>query len=355
MSGAAVIEQILELARWAPSGDNMQTWRFEIAAPGHLVVHGFDTRDDCVYDLDGHPSQIAFGALLETIAIAASGHGLRAEAARRTGGAEQRPVFDVHFTADPAVTPSPLIGAITVRTVQRRPMKTRPLTADDKAALEAAAGPGYRVQWIEGFGPKLRAAKLMFDNAKLRLTMPEAYEVHRRIIHWGVDRSPDRVPDQALGVDAATLKLMKWAMVSWSRLSTMNQLMGTWAPRLQMDFVPGLACAAHFVIKAERAPAGIDDYVAAGRAVQRFWLTLTQRGLFMQPEMTPLIFSRYVAEGRAFTRLETLHARARRLQRRTAALIGGEGAIPVYMGRLGAGPAPGARSERLPLEQLMHR
>jgi hypothetical protein len=355
MSGAPVIEQILELARWAPSGDNMQTWRFEIAGPAHVVVHGFDTRDDCVYDLDGHPSQIAFGALLETIAIAASAHGLRAETTRRADGAEQRPVFDVHLVADPAVKPSPLIDAVTVRTVQRRPMKTRPLTTEDKAALEAAVGPDYQVQWLEGFGPKLRAAKLMFDNAKLRLTMPEAYEVHKRIIHWGVDRSPDRVPDQALGVDAMTLRLMKWAMVSWSRLSTMNKLMGTWAPRLQMDFLPALACAAHFVIKAKKAPAGIDDYVAAGRAVQRFWLTLTRRGLFMQPEMTPLIFSRYVVQGRSFTRLEPLHARAKRLQRRTAELIGGDAASPVYMGRLGAGPAPRARSERLPLEQLMQR
>ena len=355
MNGAPVIEQILELARWAPSGDNMQTWRFEIAGPAHLVVHGFDTRDDCVYDLDGHPSQIAFGALLETIAIAASAHGLRAEATRRAGGAEQRPVFDVRFVADPTVKPSPLIDAITVRTVQRRPMKTRPLTTDDKAALEAAVGPGYRVQWLEGFGAKLRAAKLMFDNARLRLTMPEAYEVHKRIIHWGVSHSPDRVPDQALGVDAATLRLMKWAMVSWSRLSTMNKLMGTWAPRLQMDFVPGLACAAHFVIKAEKAPAGIDDYVAAGRAVQRFWLTLTRRGLFMQPEMTPLIFSRYVAQGQRFTRVDALQRRAQGLQRRTAELIGGDAATAVYMGRLGAGPAPRARSERLPLEQLMQR
>jgi hypothetical protein len=56
----------------------------------------------------------------------------------------------------------------------------------------------------------------MFNNARLRLTMPEAFEVHRRIIHWNATRSPDKVPDQALGVDKATLKLMKWAMVAGS-------------------------------------------------------------------------------------------------------------------------------------------
>ena len=58
------ITDILELARWAPSGDNTQPWRFEVIDDHHLVVHAFDTRDHCVYDLDGHPSQIAHGALL---------------------------------------------------------------------------------------------------------------------------------------------------------------------------------------------------------------------------------------------------------------------------------------------------
>lgn len=350
-----IIEKILELARWAPSGDNTQVWRFEIIGPDHLLVHCFDTRDDCVYDLDGHPSQISYGALLETIAIAATAYGLRTEVVRLDTGTASEVKFDVVFIEDASVEPSPLLGSITARTVQRRPMSTRPLTEQQKHALEAAVGRAYHVTWFEGIGPRLRMARLMFDNAKLRLTMPEAYEVHRRIIDWDANRSPDKVPDQALGVDAATLRLMKWAMVSWRRLSTMNAVMGTWAPRLQMDLIPGLACAAHFVIKAKQEPKTIDDFVDVGRAVQRFWLTLTQLGMFMQPEMTPLIFSTYVREGRSFTRLPQLHERAKRLEKQTAALIRTDEMAPAYMGRLGFGPAPVARSERLPLAALMKK
>jgi nitroreductase len=347
------IHRILDLARWAPSGDNTQCWRFEVAGPDHVVVHAFDTRADTVYDLDGHPSQISMGALLETMTIAASEQGLRAHATRRPDAPIEAPVFDLRFTPDADIEPSALIGAIDKRSVQRRPMSTRPLTAAEKRELEAAVGPGFAVGWIEGFGPKLQAARLMFNNAKLRLTMPEAFEVHRRIIHWNAVSSPDKVPDQALGVDNMTLKLMKWAMVSWKRMSTMNTLMGTWAPRLQMDLLPGLACAAHFVLKARQQPRTIDDYVEAGRAVQRFWLTLTKLGLFMQPEMTPLIFSKYVREGTSFTQAAKLHGPARRLQQEAADLIFTDNLFPVYMGRLGAGPAPKARSERLSVEQLL--
>ena len=353
MIPAGVLYQILDLARWAPSGDNTQCWRFEVMSDNHFVVHGFDTREHCVYDLDGHPSQISLGALFETVAIAASAHGLRADVTRRRASQEARPEFDVHLAPDAAIAPSPLLGAIKVRTVQRRPMSTRPLSAADKAALEACLGDQYAVTWLEGFQTKLKTASLMFNNARLRLTMPEAFETHRKVIHWGVRNSPDRVPDKALGVDAGTLKLMKWAMVSWKRMSTINALMGTWAPRLQMDLVPGLACAAHFVLKARKQPASIDDYVEAGRAVQRFWLTLTARGLYMQPEMTPLIFSKYVRDARTFTGTARLHAPARRLQAQAHQLIFTGEHFPVYMGRLGSGKAPAARSERLPLEQLL--
>ena len=347
------LRDILDLARWAPSGDNTQVWRFEVLGRDHVAVHFHDTREDTVYDFRGRPSQISHGTLLETMAIAATAHGLRAEITRRPDDQDHLPVFDVRFVPDPAVKPSPLLGAITTRSVQRRAMSTRPLLPEEKRALEDSVGPGYEVRWIEGFSGKLAAARLMFSNAKLRLTMPEAYEVHRRIIHWNARHSPDRVPDQALGVDAATLRLMKWAMVSWGRLSTMNRLMGTWAPRLQMDLVPGLRCAAHFVIMARHAPETVEDHVAAGRAVQRFWLTLTHLGLAMQPEMTPLIFSAYVQHGEPFSTVDKLHGSARQLQQRLHKLIGTGNGHPVFMGRLGAGPAPQARSLRKPLEELM--
>lgn len=353
MMPTGALREILDLARWAPSGDNTQVWRFEVLDEGHVLVHAWDTRANTVYDLDGHPSQISMGALLETMAVAASAHGLRADARRRLDSPQERPVFDVVLVPDPSVVASPLVDAITRRTVQRRPMSTKPLTVEQKRALELAVGPDYAIAWLESLGERLRAARLMFNNARLRLTMPEAFEVHRRIIHWGVERSPDRVPDQALGVDPATLRLMKWAMHSWRRMSGVNRALGTWAPRMQMDFIPGVACAAHFVLKARRAPQGIDDWVEAGRAVQRLWLTLTQLGLFMQPEMTPLIFTRYVRERRAFTQAAHLHGLAAQLERESSALVFTDALTPVYMGRVGAGPAPRARSERLPLEQLL--
>ena len=73
------ILQVLDAARWAPSGDNVQAWRFEYRDARHAIIHAFDTRHTVVYDVDGRPSQIALGALLETAHIAAAALGYRVE------------------------------------------------------------------------------------------------------------------------------------------------------------------------------------------------------------------------------------------------------------------------------------
>lgn len=349
------VEAILDRARWAPSGDNTQCWRFEIGTEGDLTVHGFDTRTHCVYDLDGHPSQISLGALIETIAVAASTHGLRTEVARRGALPDARPTFDIRFVADPALAPEPLAAHIETRSVQRRPMRTRAITPTEKAALAAAVGAGWRIVWFESLTERWRVARLMFANAKLRLTMPEAYATHRDIIEWGARESTHKVPDQALGVDPMTLRLMRWIMADWQRVEFFNRwLAGTVAPRLQMDLLPGLACAAHFVLVAAAPPRTIDDYVAGGRALQRFWLAATGLGLAMQPELTPLIFARYLREGRRFSALPGLHERAAALALRLEGLLGApDTAAALFIGRIGAGPPANARSTRRPLAELM--
>jgi len=346
--------QILDLARWAPSGDNTQPWRFEIAGDEHLVIHGFDTRDHCLYDIDGHPSQISIGALLETLCIAASGHGLSLTIERRLCD-ETRPIFDVWFKADPGITPSLLLPYVTTRTVQRRALSTRALSAEQKSALEASVGSDYTVVWREGWRMRLVAARLLFSSAAIRLTTPEAYAVHKSVIEWNARFSTDRIPDQAVGLDPLTTRVTRWVMQDWRRVEFFNRYLGgTLVPRLQLDVLPALACAAHFLIAARKVPSGIDDYVAAGMAVQRFWLTAAQLGLQLQPEMTPLIFSLYARGNREFSAREESLDRARDVSVDLARLIGDASLeSAVFMGRIGSGSRPSSRSTRLDLETLL--
>ena len=347
------IERILDLARWAPSGDNTQPWRFEIVSDYQVIIHGFDTREHCVYDLAGHPSQIAIGALLETLHIAASDLGLRADI-RRLPAPDTRPTFDVRLSPDAAVLASSLAPFITVRAVQRRPMKTQPLTSTQKFELEASVGADYSVIWLEGWSQRLAAAKLMFASAKIRLTTPEAFEVHRSVIEWNARFSVDKIPDQAVGLDPLTTRLMRWAMQDWRRVEFLNTYLGgTLVPRIQLDFLPGLACAAHFLLVAGKQPDSVGDYIAAGGATQRFWLTSTRLGLNLQPEMTPLIFATYAREKRQFSVRQKSLAMAEQVRLGLQALVGDNAVHSgVFMGRIGTGPAAVSRSTRLGLDRL---
>jgi len=351
---ASALLQILDLARWAPSGDNTQPWRFELLSERHFRIHGHDTRDAVVYDLDGHPSQLSIGALIETASIAATAHGLALASQRQADAPETHPLFDIRLEPQANLPRSPLVEYIPQRCVQRKPMPRTPLTAEQRQALEQAVGPGYRVHWVDSSAGRSAMAKLLFDSAKIRLTIPEAFEVHRSVIAWGARFSRDKVPSGALGVDAASTAMMRFALQSWPRVQRMNRFAaGTVLPRIQMDWLPGLCCAGHAAILADKAPATIDDYVEGGRAMQRFWLTATALGLNHQPELTPLIFCRYIREGRRFSAEPAAWQQAERLAPRLDALLGGASTHAVWLGRVGAGPRARARSERRPLSELI--
>lgn len=349
------INGILELARWAPSGDNTQPWRFEILDDLRLVVHGFDTRRHCVYDLDGRASQIAQGALLETIRIAATAYGLAAHILRTNEPGGGHVDIEVAFTPDRETTPNPLLSFIITRCTQRRAMSTTPLAENSKRQMEQDVGPEHDVIWFEGLRTRARFAALMIRNGRLRLTLPEAYRVHRDVIEWGATVSVDRIPERAVGVDPVTATLMRWALRSWKRVEFMNRYLGgTLVPGLQLDLIPGLACGAHFAILSKSPLARLDDYLAGGSAMQRLWLSAARAGLQVQPEMTPIIFSRYVRELRAFTTTRRLQASAEQIARRLSELMPGRPLDRVvFMGRIGAGKPAVSRSTRLPLQQLL--
>jgi hypothetical protein len=146
-------------------------------------------------------------------------------------------------------------------------------------------------------------------------------------------------------------------MQRWQRVGFFNTyLAGTWTPRIELDFLPALACAAHFVIIHKTAVGrAIDDYVAAGRAMQRFWLTAERLGLRLQPEMTPLIFTAYAREKIHFSDTKGASERASHLAVQLSQLIGEEfSAQAVFMGRIGSSTPAKSRSLRLPLDRLMH-
>jgi molybdopterin/thiamine biosynthesis adenylyltransferase len=353
---ASEMERILDLARWAPSGDNAQPWRFTIRSPDEVTIAIAPHDPADVYDYaGGRPTLLSAGFLLETLRIAASGHRRRLRWQRRAGAAT---LIDAHLAPEPGLAPDPLLPMVRARSVDRTPYRLTPLTPDQKKALEAALGPDLTVRWFETREERWRITKLVARATDIRLRIPEAYKAHRAILDWERDFSPSGVPVAAVGLNPLAIRSMRWLMADWRRMDFANKVLGTtYVSQLEMDVLPGLLCAGHFTIQPARPEdlADPDATLRIGQALQRFWLTATAHGLVMQPALATVCFALYGENRVPFTGDAGVLRKAKALADAVNAVVPGGASALAFIGRIGAPRSRRilARSVRRPLADLI--
>jgi nitroreductase len=349
------VDEILHAARWAPSGDNEQPWRFEKRDDGSIRVHINRHVTGNIYHFrNDEPNVWVAGMLMENLRIAASAHGRRADWHVQTG--PDPLVLDVQFAPDQTVIPDPLYAALGERSVDRNRYRTRKLTKVERVELEAALGGRLRIDWLSTATARWRFAKLSARATDIRLRAPEALPVHQEIIDWDVNLSPTKIPAGALGISRLTLRIIRWAIQDWSRMDRLNRFTGTFSAALEMDYLPILSSAAAFTLRFPTDGArSIDTLLEAGVHIQRFWLTAARLGLAMQPAMALLVFADYGQSDLPFTVAPALRAKAKRLADEFRRVFASGTEDFVFMGRIGE-PLPRtgvSRSVRRPVSELM--
>jgi len=351
------IDEILHAARWAPSGDNEQPWRFEKLGDETLLVHLERRKAGNVYHYrEGEPNVLACGGLLECLRIAASAHARRMD--WRVDAGPDPLTLRVTFAADGTVAPDPLYAAVGLRSVDRNRYRFRQLTNAERQALEAALGEVLQIDWHSTAASRWRFARLSALATSIRLRAPETLAVHQGIIDWDVPLSLDKIPAGALGLRRSTLRIMRWAMRSTGRMRWLNRLGGTVSAVLEMDYVPILFSSAAFTLRFRAATDSRDKtarLLHAGVHIQRFWLTATRLGLVLQPTLAVLAFAHYGETDLPFTEDETVRGQAKRLARESRRVFQVGTEDFVFMGRIGE-PLPRigvCRSVRKPVAELM--
>lgn len=352
----STLEAILDAARWTPSGDNVQPWRFELRGPDEVrvVFNPHDAPNPYEYRL-GEPARLSAGMMLEALRIAATMHGRAME--WQLDESTGQPAAYIRFPPEPGIAPDPLYAVLPLRSVDRRAYKRRPLLARERAALEAALGPDLRLRWHEGNRERLGFARLGAIATRLRLRLPEAYPVHRDAIDWTPGNSATGMPAGATGLWRPTLPVMRWAMRSWRRMAMMNRLGGTRSAALQLDWVPALNCAAFLSVAFPDgvAPRDTASLLDAGGRLLRLWLTATRLGLALQPGFAMLIFAHYGEADVPFTADAALRREAARCAERLQVLTGQRTDQLLFLARIGEprGAPPRQRSVRRPLSELI--
>lgn len=332
-----LIDEILHMARWAPSADNEQPWRFEKVADGRVLVHipAHDARDVHQYR-NGEPNLLATGMLLETLRIAASAHGRRMEWRVDAGPDPLR--LSVEFIPDQSVEPDPLEAAVGLRSVDRNRYRMRNLTAAELEALERALGEALKIDWYTSAAERWRIARLGAVATSIRLREQEVFRINQRIIDWGTNLSTSKIPAGALGLSRVTRVMLRWALASWRRMSLVNSLGGTIGAAVELDIVPNLFSAAAFTLRCPTDNASerrTEDVLRAGIHVQRFWLTATLLGLALHPALAILVFAQYGQGDPSFGSTSSVRAKARRLARKFQEMFGRGVDEYVFIGRIG--------------------
>lgn len=345
------IEKILDLARWAPSGDNSQPWRFHVE--GDKVRVEVRVEPDNIYEFNnGQPTLIAAGGLIETMRIAASAFG-RTLSYAYEGEGNGAHVIDVTLKQDSKAVASALLGAILTRRTLRGPYSRKPLSEEDKAALAAAISKELDLVWWESTAERRQVSKISAMATDLRLRLEAAYHVHQKVIDWDNKYSSTGIPAGALGLSAMTLMLMRPLMKSWHRMDFFNRYLGgTLMPRVEMDLRPGINCAAHFGFISRKDVDDVPEFLAAGAALQRFWLTAESRGIQLQPNFAPICFSREDVDVGSES---SMPKRQEVLRAAVASLTGGDPKRLLVLGRVGFAKSGGKleRSVRRNLEELL--
>ena len=348
----SVLHDILDAARWAPSGDNVQPWRFEILSHDHVRIRLTSEAATNPYEYrNGEPTLLSGGMLLESLAIAASAHG---RALQWSVAGNDPWVIDATITHQADIAPDPLLAMLPLRSVSRGSLGRRPLTDAERIALTAALGPDLTVTWFQSPVDRFRFARLAGQATAIRLRAAETFAVHRTVVDWDRPRSPHGLPSGAIGLNRPTLAMMRWGMASWDRMQRINKVLGTGGASAQLDLLPGLNSSAFFAIRAsaETTPEA-GTLLRYGRHLQRFWLTASRLGMGMQPALATLIFADHGVRQTRFTTDPALLRRAEVLGASVKAMLGPVGQIH-FLGRIGPRRPglPGPRSIRRPLTEM---
>ncbi len=350
-STASVFEKILDAARWAPSPDNSQPWVFNILSTDRLHMQ-LNLEPGNPYQFRaGTPNWLSAGMMLEALRLQALRYGKLLSWQR--SGLD----FDIKLQ-NAAVIVDPLSAYIKMRTVDRGAYKLAALRESEKAALAAACGPGFRLQWLESASDRWRYARLAAQSTMLRLTSAACHKVHQAVIDWQSPFSRSGLPATALGVNPLSQRLLRWGLKSWQHMQSLNRYCrADLLAGAEMDIVPGMMSAGYVAISAESgAPQTPEDLLIGGARVYRLWLEATRLGLSFQPALGPLFAAAIAKSDAPIMDCDAKSvANAARIAENLQKLTGAPSEALIFAARLGRPRQPFVRSRsiRQPLSQII--
>ena len=276
------IKKILDIAVWAPSGDNSQPWYFKIK-DNSLSIFNVPEADPPFFNFEQKGSLVAHGALIENIDIAAKNFGYKADFKYFPDGFNKNLISVVYFEkAQPEH--QDLFDYIKERCTNRKPYRKGPLSDEQKQELRTALKTGLngvKIIFTEDQEKMDIIGKASATNEKIVLRTKMMHGLFFERVVWSeVDERK-----QKSGLYSKTMELGPKEFIfrlarKWSSMRLLN-LFGL-ANLIAADNAKLYASGGAFVsiVMPENSQA---DFINTGRAMQRIWLTATKLKLSVHP------------------------------------------------------------------------
>ncbi len=269
----------------APSGDNLQDWRFSLNGESLELLAEF--MDHHPFNLNHRPSLTSHGTVLENARIASEEFGFEMIEELFPGGDI---IARLRFSKSPSKTHHPLFPYLETRTVNRRNYLPKELPPEIREQLiQTAQDSGFGQLFLADKLPaKKCAARAAFCGSQI---MMEHRGVHQSLfqnIRWNLaDAEKTRdglyIKTLELGIQEPAFRLLR----SW-RLTSILNFLGLSLFAAFQDYQLSMGSSALGLIEVpDDSPESI---LNGGKLFERLWLKMTSLGLSLQPESALVYF-----------------------------------------------------------------
>lgn len=282
------ILKILEYAVHAPSGDNSQPWRFEVKG-NKIYQYNLPDNDNVFLNFRQNGSHVSHGSVIENIVIASSnyGYGIKVKLFPLPEDSNLVAVLELSKTN---ISKDVLFDFIKKRCTNRRPYESKAIKRKDLDTLIFA-------------NKSIHSGNLLFVTNKndmktigVTATLMERIALENKLIHKlffsGIVWTDKEHQEKKRGLYLKALELPLFVQYLF-------RIIKNWRAMSFLSYFgfPGIAAKGNATINMQSAAFGMittkgvspENFVIAGRAMQRVWLETARLGFALQP-VTGLLF-----------------------------------------------------------------
>jgi len=293
----------IQIAAYAPSGDNSQPWQVGLGMPGSRLVLTLDLDESTrttpsLFDTNFVASLISLGAFAENFRLLAEAEGYELVDLRETLAR-----FTLNFVpsnSSAKFSPREIAALIRQRVTNRFPFENEPLDPNTFAAITALTAESPNHLCIRAFcaKEKRQLADMFYSLDQVRYQNTGFYLEFLDKLRFGkeAEESRDGLRDVTLGAPRPALIFLR--ILRRLRRSPAARLLFFIGLQKLMAFI---GCrmlvrkSAAVIVISARADTP-EEWFALGRCFQRVWLELTQHRVAVQPLGTTFLVYRFIYE-----------------------------------------------------------